>query len=325
MTSMRILKVFIAVALWIGISDPTHAFLLKDDEKVLDGYFRQGKHERITAFFRERLAQERKAGESAGLYYRYSSVGRWRNVKRLKKWCQESVDSYLPWTFLAVAYLDKALEYRGTDYSYKVLEEYLVRFRKHLSEAKVYLDKVVEMEPEDPYPYVFQMVIAKYQGRAKYIIKGHFQKAVSILPNCEQAMWQMAFYYSPLWNGSELEMKEFIDRYARKAPKGSPIRLLIVDYHEEVSKNRRMIFKYFGKIKVWNDIRKELEGYLSVHPDHLGVRSRYARMAYYAGKYCVARKQFGLSEDHWEGGGWFSKEWFDKMKAKAHEKCEKKK
>jgi len=261
------------------------------------------------------LAKLKKDPEDEGLSGYYETLGHSKNIPLLKKWSQKDGGSYVPWVALAWALIEKGWEYRGSDVASKVPKDKWKPFQDCLEEAKAYLDKTEEGKADDPYPYLYLMVIGKTHCRAKYVMRKYFEEALQACPDCLDAKFYMASFLSPMWCGSDVEMREFVDEETKKAPPGSGTRLLLVDYHWEVLKTKNWAASYTGKTDVWKEVRAVFEDYLSHHPDRHSTRCWYAYWAYYSKHYAEAKKQFDLLGDNWKSDYWTEKSFKD---AKAY-------
>jgi hypothetical protein len=158
-----------------------------------------------------------------------------------------------------------------------------------------------------------------------------FERAVKADPNNLPAYKAKMLYLEPKWHGDR-EGRDLLE-FARACGKSdnwkARIPLLLIEAHEALSRyprgDRAFISRqpdpgYFASAEVWADVQSVYEPYLKMNPAAHADRSRYAKLAAWAGEWAVANAQFQQLEDKVVKSVFDSSDELDRLRREAASK-----
>lgn len=290
---------FISLTLVVSLFCQGFKFKMYSDNEFKDD-LQKAQYPPLMVYYNEALAELQKDGCNMDLNNFYGTLNPWENVKLVQDWAKAEPENYIPWTALGMACYNKGLEYRGGGLSSSVSPENKKLFLKYMEGSKPFFKKALALKPKDPYVYTSMMDIGLQEQWSDTMMQSYFDKALEVSPQNEQAIWNMALHYSPLWGGTQEKMNKFVDQYGRSAPQGSYLRLLVVRYHEEIWRSKGKGYAYFFNTPAWYEVKKECEDYLTTHSDDMDTRSWYAFIAFVGKHFPEANEQFNALGDQWD-------------------------
>ncbi len=184
---------------------------------------------------------------------------------------------------------------RGSGYANSVTEEGWRGFREHLAEARASLVPAWERHPE--YPIAASRMIYVAMGESDPAdMRVWFERALAAQVDYNAAWARMRWGLRPRWHGSHEAMLALgvaaVDtgRFDTDVPR--KLFDVITDLESELSLPEGE--HIYGREDIWPHLQRMYEGYLAEHAglgSEDGWRSAYAGVAYFAGKYEVAREQ----------------------------------
>jgi len=116
-------------------------------------------------------------------------------------------------------------------------------------------------------------------------------------------------------------MLAFARESAANAPPGSIIPRILTASHwivrDTLERGRQDSSDYFKDPAIWAELKNAHEKILRAFPDSSKHRNWYAKDAYYAGDYAIARTQFEIIGNEWHAGCWKTYNAFQEAKGKA--------
>lgn len=240
-------------------------------------------------------------------------------IPRLNDWCIKSSGSYIPFMIRGRAYKDKAWDARGsgwantvTDEGSKIFQEYLLRAKQDLEMAKI-------LNPKDPNSYAALItVMMGLQGDRK-LMEEEFEMAIHLDPCNWAAHSAKLNFIMGKWYGSDDEMFKFAREVTSNAPKGSRVPFVLIEAHEQLFRREwdRGDTEYFKSPATWREVKEIYQNYLEVHPDSIRDRNCFASYAILSEHLDVAKEQFSILKNRFEGTCWRSIDSFNRSKKRA--------
>jgi hypothetical protein len=234
----------------------------------------------------------------------------------LDRLVERTPGAYAPRAIRGLFLIQHAWAARGSGYASEVTDEGARLFHERLSQAERDLEKAYELNPQAPAIPAALIYVGTGLGRDRTFIERQFTRAVTVDPYHYDAHANKWWHLQPQWYGSVEEAFAFASEAARRAPKGSKLRLLLARaYFERYEAKQR--YSVFSRPDVWREIEEAHTEYLAEHPEDARSRNWYAVYAYYAGRYDIVRQQLMVIGDRVESDVWGSREIFERVKAKV--------
>ena len=235
-------------------------------------------------------------------------------IIQLKSWLRKYSSSHFANACLGQVYIDYAWEARGPGFANTVTEEGARLFKDRLLTAKEYLEKAYSLDQSDPSVPADLIQVAIGLGLERKEMERQFQNAVLADPTDHDAYFKKLNYLEPKWYGSEEEMFSFAREAVRKAPPNSMIPMVLIAAHVKMSAYLEQDKSYFKNPNVWKEMKEAYQKTIKSFPEAMFIHNRFAKTAYLAGDYEVAREEFKRIGDVWRKEVWGKKETFEEAK-----------
>ena len=188
-----------------------------------------------------------------------------------------------------------AWQVRGHGWADTVTEEGWQGYRDHLAKAREHLTQAWNLQPG--FPMAPRLMITVALGDSDET-RTWFDRALLAQLDYPGAWEEMRWGLRPRWHGSEAALLTLgrtaikTGRFDTEVPRKFLDCVADVESEMELAPGRHI----YGRDDIWPDIQKMYQGYIDAsaqsHWSHLGGwRTSYAVVAYFAGKYDVAREQ----------------------------------
>jgi hypothetical protein len=134
-------------------------------------------------------------------------------------------------------------------------------------------------------------------SRGRREMERWFKNAMELDPGNYDALKNKLYWLHEKWHGSVKEMLAFGEECLSDTNGTS--QLTLYEVHAELATYHRQSgagteAEYFKQPEVWPDIKRSFEAFFASHPDAIGWRHNYARMAYRCEAWDDLRKQIKL-------------------------------
>ena len=238
-----------------------------------------------------------------------------RRITQLKEWLTHYHSSHFANACLGMAYKSYAWYARGGGYANTVSEEGWRLFKERLLTAKEYLEKAYSLDQSDPNVPAGLVTVALGLCLERNEMEKQFQRAILADSSDHQAYYNKLLYLMPKWHGSKEEMFLFARESVRKAPPKSRIPMVLPAAHWEMYDGSGTRASYFRNSNVWKEMKEAYQTVTKSFPEAKRTHNWFARTAYMAGDYPVARKEVEMIGDDWDRTVWGNKNAFEEIKA----------
>src|SRR6185312_13098993 len=118
---------------------------------------------------------------------------------------------------------------RGEDRPNEVPLEAMSLFVEDLAAAAYDAHQSITLNPYIPWSYL--LLLHTVSDGNSPLVETVFQQAIRAFPTYYQPYRQRLYMLTPKWGGSVPAMYAFVDRYAGRAPAGSPLKLLYLQLY----------------------------------------------------------------------------------------------
>ncbi|HKW28229.1 MAG TPA: hypothetical protein VJT54_02765 [Verrucomicrobiae bacterium] len=184
---------------------------------------------------------------------------------------------------------------RGGGYANTVTKEGWQGFGEHLARAREELTQAWKMHPDFPLAPC-RMIYVSLGDSDLEQMRVWFDRTLMAQMDCPRAWSDLRWGLRPRWHGSEAALLALgrtainTGRFDTDVPRKFFDCVADVESEMDLPAGRHI----YGRADVWPEFQKMYEGYIAEpaqSPWHNGWRTSYAVVAYFAGKYDVARKQ----------------------------------
>ena len=186
-------------------------------------------------------------------------------------------------------------EARGTGFADTVSDDQLKRFRAAFTEAEPRLTAAWTADPTDPLPAVEMVGVCMGLNRPRDEMETWFRRALTADPDNYQACVAKLLYLLPQWHGSAAEAVAFGRQCLAVAHPDNRLADVLYDAHRNL--NRAGKGAYWRQPTVWSEVRAMLEPVVTAHPTDRQARTRFAKLAHYAGYPELADAQLRAIKD----------------------------
>jgi tetratricopeptide (TPR) repeat protein len=231
-------------------------------------------------------------------------------IAQFKSWLNQYNSSHFANACLGIVYIDYAWDARGGGAGNTITQEGGRLFEERLLTAKDYLEKAYSLDQSDPHVPASLITVAVGLGLERVEMEKQFKRAILADPTDNEAYFAKLMYLMPKWYGSREEMFSFAREAVRKAPANSMIPMVLLGAHLEVYRRSGENASYFRNPNVWKELKQVFQTASKSFPESKTTNNWFARTAYLAGDYEVARNELKKIEYDWEN--WQKRIWGDK-------------
>jgi tetratricopeptide (TPR) repeat protein len=235
-------------------------------------------------------------------------------ITQFRSWLTQNNSSHFANACLGIVHVHYAWEARGTGYGNTITEEGRRIFKMRLLTAKDYLEKAYSLDQSDPNVPAWLITVAVGLGLEREEMEKQFKRAILADPTDHQAYFNKLMYLMPKWHGSKEEMFSFARESVRKAPPKSRIPMVLATAHWEIYNRSGENASYFGNPNIWKEMKEVYQTVTKSFPEAKTTHNWFARTAYLAGDYEVAREELKIIGDDWDKGVWGNKNAFQEVK-----------
>lgn len=232
----------------------------------------------------------------------------------LNEWLTQYPSSHFANACLGKVYINYAWNARGRGFASTVIEEGVKLYRERLLTAKEYLEKAYSLNRSDPFVPAYLITVAMGLSLEREEMEKQFKRAILADPADHLVYSTKLAYLMPKWHGSEEEMFSFAREAVKRAPPGSRIPGVLLDAHWEMFFRSDSKASYFKNPVVWKEMKEIYLTLSNSFPDSNKIHNWFARTAYLAGDYEIAREELRRIGDDWLEGVWNNKKTFDQVK-----------
>jgi tetratricopeptide (TPR) repeat protein len=237
-----------------------------------------------------------------------------KRIFQLKAWLTQHNSSHFANACLGIIHIDYAWYARGGGFASTITEEGGRLFEERLLTAKDYLEKAYSLDQSDPAVPAKLISVATGLGLERDEMERQFRRAVLADPAHHQAYFNKLMYLMPKWHGSKEEMFSFARESVRKAPPKSRIPMVLATAHWEMYKRSGKNASYFRNPNFWKEVKVVYQTVTKSFPEARTTHNWFARTAYLAGDYEVAREELKIIGDDWDKDTWDNGKAFEEVK-----------
>jgi hypothetical protein len=208
--------------------------------------------------------------------------------------------------------INEAWKARGSGWADSVRQQGWQAFADHLSQARTSLTAAWKLQPDLPLaPCLMETVALGNSGAQE--MRQWFDRAVAAQVDYPGAWYSMRWGLYPRWYGSLEALRTFgvMGLNSGRFDTDIPHKFFDTVGVMESESNCLPGQHFYGRSDIWPDLQRMYEGYISnsvaTSQDATGWRSSYAVVAYFAGRYDVARQQ--LETVNWSPPAWNLEGW----------------
>jgi hypothetical protein len=188
---------------------------------------------------------------------------------------------------------ERAWKERGGGYSDSVSKESWSGFAKYLGEAEKHLGRAWRIHPDER--IATQMITVELgQGRGLDRMELWFNRAMSLNPNSYDAAHAKYNYLRPKWYGNPEMEHAFAVECVQSKKWGGHVPLIMIDFHDDYSREARDRIRYYRDPRVWEDIHAALDKFFALNPDDEGWHHNYFWYAAVAQQWDIAARELAL-------------------------------
>jgi tetratricopeptide (TPR) repeat protein len=235
-------------------------------------------------------------------------------IAQFKSWLTQYNSSHFANACLGIVHINYAWHARGSGYANTITEEGGRLLKERLLTAKEYLEKAYSLDQSDPNVPAHLITVAMGLGLDRKEVERQFRRAILADPVDDKAYYAKFEYLKPKWYGSEEEMFSFAREAVRKAPPNSTIPTVLIGAHLEMYYQSYENKSYFRNANVWKEMKEVFKIVSKSFPESKNIHNWFAKIAYLAGDYEVARQELKKVGDDWNKKAWANKETFEQVK-----------
>ena len=141
-----------------------------------------------------------------------------QDVSTLKKWMAAYPESVAPRISLALLYMKKGWNSRGTVLANTVTDSQWEQFADGTSKAKAILLEAASLKDKDAMWFQVMQMVAQSEGWDKTQERELFDQAIAFEPGFYHYYREYANYLLPQWYGDEGELEAFAEETAKRVP-----------------------------------------------------------------------------------------------------------
>jgi hypothetical protein len=245
---------------------------------------------------------------------------------------REAPDSSLLLTVEGEFFIDYAWDARTDQRAAKVTAEQFKVFKQRLKVAATALEKAWQLDNKNSRAAASRITVAMGLQENRAEVDRWFDRAKQADPNNLTAYRAKLLYLQPKWHGDAQgqDMLAFGRECAKAGNWEARVPFLLIEAHESLSKypkGDRTDFAsnpdpaYFALPGVWADVQSVYEPYLKRFPAAHAERSKYARLACWAGQWPEANRQFQVLGNNVDRAVFSNADELNRLRKEAAEKA----
>lgn len=245
-------------------------------------------------------------------------------VPKISKWVTQHPDSHFANAGAGFFYLNYAWNGRGVGYSSSITKRSSELFHERMKIAGKYLGKAYKQLPSDSSVPCKMISVAKINPAYadNLSVDEWYNLAVEAYASDPKPYHLRWFYLAPKWGGTRELQFDFARSVFSNAPNTSSASQILPITHWHIYREKDDIH-YFRNKEVWEEISQVYTQITNAFPDSMKYHNLYAKVAYYADQFEVARKEFLIIGDKWDKGLWVTKEKFEEAHKGAFQEISK--
>ena len=165
-------------------------------------------------------------------------------------------------------------------------------------------ERAYELFPNDAMAPTLMITLARRQNQSSTELDKWFDRAIKADPVSVRPYRAKLRFLSPYWSGTEELQRQFVHECVAGQRWDTRIPWIAADYINQSYRDPHgaiVQMKALADDALWADAAAMYEGYLALKPDDAYLRTRYARVAWFAGRWQVAQAQFDKLGDRASG------------------------
>lgn len=232
-------------------------------------------------------------------------------IQAIEKWIETYPDSEIAYMCMGNAYYNYGYNARGTGYAHEVPRKNWKLFRKRVKIAAEFTLKSLEIDPNNNIALNQMISIAKHHPDwPDSQMEEWFLRAISVDPSDVKFYRTKLFYLVPKWGSSDNERFQFARKTVETAPENSMAPVILATAHWE-KYLEDCDPEYFKNRAVWREMQHLYDELVRRFPESNKRHNWYARTAYLAGDFAVAKREFNLIGENWGKDVWETYDNFD--------------
>ena len=203
-------------------------------------------------------------------YFYSVALSRIFSVKAVKKWIDAFPDSADAWLVYGAVMVQHSWNTRGYGRGYEVPESHWEKFYQALQASEEVLRKAASLNPKDPTPWAYLIMIATWNTDSIKIKYKYFDCVVQRDPENWAAHIHMVIALSEKWGGSHKQMYAFAREAANKARPGSDIPIVLIKAHLEYYKYLEVFEEDLDSAEAFRTDKTMQEESIMVYENSLG-------------------------------------------------------
>ena len=192
----------------------------------------------------------------------------------------------------------------GSDVTFDLLFVPTQRDAAALASAESAFARAAALAPRSPEPTAGRIAVATLQGAPIAERVAILERGCRVDRVCESARLLLLTGLEPHLGGSRDLLLAFARSSAAEHPDDVRIGLLPAFAHRKVALTMRRREEYVRRPGVFEEIEAAYERFLAAHPGSIQHRNEYARVATWAGRRDVARREFEAIGDAYVADAW---------------------
>jgi hypothetical protein len=148
----------------------------------------------------------------------------------LNQWVKQYPHSALPYLMRSLYFRNDASEERGGSSDWMVPESLLNRFREDVAQAAADAQQAMLIEPNNPWSF-YDFLAASTRDSKAEDVQRVFEAGIKAFPNYYPLYKEKLRLLQQQSHGSADALYDFVDQYAGRAHKNSPLKLLYLDLY----------------------------------------------------------------------------------------------
>ena len=154
-------------------------------------------------------------------------------------------------------------------------------------------------------------------GSTREVMEGHFESVGELDPAYYPAWIAKLWYLLPRWHGTEESLREFLGEIEIQIKSHPWLFEVMLNYLDIVRGEQRDSFEW-SDTKIYEPIKEAFGRRISMHPDSVYLKQRFALYAYRAEDWDRAVSLMDEAGDVYANSGWDSLETYNEYRARTY-------